>query len=188
MLIQDPVEIQIDLIEGEFLNKIKFMVAKGMTIAAIASALSLPQDVVSAASAHIEITKKGAEDPLASLDIVARTIYAEAAGESIEGKLAIASVIYNRARGNSRKVVDVILKPKQFSCWNSGNIPEEGSGQAWLDSMKVAEQLLGGNFTPTVKATHYFNPKKVSPSWAKDQPVVALIGNHKFLNIESVEV
>ena len=186
---QDSVEIQIDLIEGELLNKIKLMVAKGMTIAAIATALSLPQDVVQAATAHIDISKRDqSDDALASVDIVARTIYAEASGESFEGKLAVASVIYTRAGKNIRKVVDVILKPRQFSCWNDGNIPEEGSGQAWVDSVLVAEQLLSGKFKPTVKATHYYNPRKTSPKWARNQPVVAMIGSHKFLHIESEEV
>jgi N-acetylmuramoyl-L-alanine amidase len=187
---QDQVEVQIDLIEGELLNKIKSMIARGMTVAAIATALSLPQDVVQAATAHIEISKRDqSDDALASVDIVARTIYAEASGESIEGKLAVASVIYTRARSNDiNKIVDVILKPRQFSCWNDGNIPEEGSGQAWLDSVKIAEQLLSGKFKPTVKATHYYNPKKASPSWARNQHVVAMIGSHKFLHIESEEV
>jgi spore germination cell wall hydrolase CwlJ-like protein len=188
-MIQDLVEVQIDLVEGELLNKIKSMIAKGMTIAAIAAALSLPQDVVQAATAHIDISKRDqSDDALASVDIVARTIYAEASGETVEGKLAVASVIHTRAKGNVNKIVDVILKPRQFSCWNDGNIPEEGSGQAWLDSVLVAEQLLSGKFKPTVKATHYYNPKKASPSWARNQHVVAMIGNHKFLNIESVEV
>jgi spore germination cell wall hydrolase CwlJ-like protein len=188
-MIQDLVEVQIDLVEGELLNKIKSMIAKGMTIATIAAALSLPQDVVQAATAHIDISKRDqSDDALASVDIVARTIYAEASGETVEGKLAVASVIHTRAKGNVNKIVDVILKPRQFSCWNDGNIPEEGSGQAWLDSVLVAEQLLSGKFKPTVKATHYYNPRKASPKWARNQPVVAMIGSHKFLHIESEEV
>ena len=49
------------------------------------------------------------------------TIYCEAQGESLEGKTAVASVIYNRAGGDPNKLVGVCLKNKQFSEWNVGN-------------------------------------------------------------------
>ena len=52
------------------------------------------------------------------INCVARTIYAEAKGEKEEGQAAVASVIWNRAGGKCANLVDVVLKDKQFSCWN----------------------------------------------------------------------
>jgi len=52
------------------------------------------------------------------INCVARTIYAEAKGEGEKGQAAVASVIWNRAGGKCANLIDVVLKDKQFSCWN----------------------------------------------------------------------
>ena len=46
------------------------------------------------------------------------TIYHEARGESMYGKLAVASVIYNRSMKSGKSFGYECLKPEQFSCWN----------------------------------------------------------------------
>lgn len=49
------------------------------------------------------------------------TIYGEAAGEPMEGKLAVAHVIRNRMRFKYQSdgtVVGTVLKPFQFSMWS----------------------------------------------------------------------
>lgn len=54
----------------------------------------------------------------------AKTIWAEARGEPLEGQIAVANVILNRARQGGwwgDDVVKVCRKPKQFSCWNNGD-------------------------------------------------------------------
>lgn len=114
-------------------------------------------------------------------DVLARTIYAEAEGESYEGKKAVASVIYNRANGDVGKMTSVVKERKQFSCWNDGP-PPRGHGDAWNDSLKIAKELIGGNFVPTTKHTHYYNPSKVNPNWSKGV-AKERIGRHVFLTI-----
>ena len=32
--------------------------------------------------------------------------------------------------------------------------------------MNIASSIMEGTFAPTIKANHYFNPKKANPSWA----------------------
>lgn len=62
-------------------------------------------------------------------DILARTIYGEARGESISGQEAIASVILNRVAFAKRRgrywwgntIAGVCLAPWQFSCWNEND-------------------------------------------------------------------
>ena len=63
-------------------------------------------------------------------DILARTIYGEARGESISGQEAIASVILNRVAFAKRRgrywwgntIAGVCLAPWQFSCWNENDL------------------------------------------------------------------
>ena len=181
------IEETIDLMEAELLNKIFSLIAKGLSIAAIATTLAIPQDVVQAAVRKAPTQR--AVLSLSDVDKLARTIYAEAEGESYQGKLAVASVIYNRAKGDTTKMVRVVTARKQFSCWDA-RTPVQGKGQAWEDCLEIAQKMIDGSFQPSINANHYFNPKKCSPSWAyldkaktRPRPKVASIGNHVFLNI-----
>lgn len=121
------------------------------------------------------------DEQLTDKDKVARTIYAEARGESSEGKKAVASVIWNRAGGDVGKLAKVVTAPKQFSCWNSGT-PAAGSGAAWNECVRLAEDLVSGSFTPSGNWNHYFNPKLANPKWAKGKTGQD-IGNHRFLKL-----
>jgi spore germination cell wall hydrolase CwlJ-like protein len=126
------------------------------------------------------------------IDIVARTIYAEAQGESSVGKHAVASVIYNRAGGNPEKMEGVVTASDKkneyhaFSCWNSGT-PSQGKGSAWEESVKLAKQMFSGNFSPSIHSKFYYNPRKANPSWAyydktkKQRKPFKDIGLHRFL-------
>jgi len=58
-------------------------------------------------------------------DILARTLWGEARGESLAGQIAVAWTIRNRVNdGNAKSwwgegYTGVCQKPYQFSCWNS---------------------------------------------------------------------
>lgn len=127
-------------------------------------------------------------------NIIARTIYMEGAGESLNGKKAIASVIYTRGNGDINKMVGEILRSKQFSCWN--DLPrseltsmKRGKGKAWEDCLQIASSIMNGSFSPIIKANHYYNPHKANPSWAyvdrnKSIPrPFKKVDNHHFLFI-----
>lgn len=63
-------------------------------------------------------------DKLTDLQVVAATLWGEARGEGVEGMIAVAHVIANRARkggwwGSTPR--DVCLKKWQFSCWNEND-------------------------------------------------------------------
>lgn len=45
-------------------------------------------------------------------------MFREGNDQGEDGRKAIASVIYNRANKDRNKIVDVIKRPKAFSCWN----------------------------------------------------------------------
>jgi spore germination cell wall hydrolase CwlJ-like protein len=112
---------------------------------------------------------------------VALTIFGEAAGESIEGKRAVASVIWTRADGNPNALASVCKAPRQFSCWNDGAplVPDDApSRRAYVECVKIASAMATGAFTPTLRATHYHAGK--APKWAGSMRLVAVIGGHRF--------
>ena len=118
------------------------------------------------------------------------TVWQEARGEPFDGKVAVAEVILRRTKLKYRSdgsIASTCLRDRQFSGWN--NSDPNRIKAATLDSMDPGVQDCvkawteaadrGSNLVPG--ATHYFNAHIVSPPWAKDAEVVAVIGNHTFL-------
>jgi len=127
------------------------------------------------------------------LVIGAMTVLMEAEGESYEGKLAVAYTIRNRVVGED--LIGVVLKPWQFSCWNTdsptrrrvGQIVKEG-GKAWQEAVKATEAaFFATEVDPSHGATHYLNVNQVLkavgklPSWYDGNKITAVIGRHTFL-------
>jgi len=141
------------------------------------------------------------EDPndMSDLEILARTIHAEAGGESYEGKIAVGAVIANRAAAErfGDGIKGVILKKGQFSPWNSWTGYAKGEqGKEMLelraskDSYKAANDILTSNYTDkTDGATHYLNPDVSTPFWLDDMKNrkrgTVKIGDHLFGNADN---
>jgi spore germination cell wall hydrolase CwlJ-like protein len=128
-------------------------------------------------------------------DILARTLWGEARGESLAGQIAVAWTIRNRVNdGKARSwwgegYAGVCQKPYQFSCWNKNDpnfaylsgakmIPFRELAQAQI----AADQVMAGKVPdPTGGATHYYAttmPKP--PMWAKDAKKTLELGHHVF--------
>lgn len=133
------------------------------------------------------------------LNIIARTLWAEARGGGEAGMRGVASVIYNRGEGNIEKMIAAIKKPKQFSCWNAMTVEDWThfkekvyNGKEWDIANRIALEMLRGKFIPITPANHYYNPQKVRPSWAY-QPNGNLrpnddIGIHRFMKLDDPSV
>jgi hypothetical protein len=129
---------------------------------------------------------------LSDRDILAKTLQAEAGNQGVGGMLAAGSVIMNRAKssGYGGGVQDVILKPGQFSPWNSEtNYAGGAQGQDMInlapsrEAYQVADNLLSGNYKdPTSGATHFYNPDISNPSWGAEKQGGdwTRIGSHLF--------
>ena len=131
-----------------------------------------------------------------ALNVLARTLYAEARGEKERGMRAVASTIFNRAGGNPDKMVGVCFAEKQYSCWNDVKhgdaktykplIPNtvmdsNETKAAWELAKEISWELLSGNFTSTIgNLNSYYNPSKASPDWRKNLRDKERIGNHLF--------
>jgi spore germination cell wall hydrolase CwlJ-like protein len=127
------------------------------------------------------ITIKKGLSTLSDFDLIAQTLYYECAREPLAGKHAVASVILNR-KGEKGTWKGVILRPKQFSCWNRRKV---GYGKLPYNSDAVvceviARNLVESNFTATGPWTHYYNPSLCNPSWGPDMTSVKGIGHHRF--------
>jgi len=113
---------------------------------------------------------------------IALTIFWEAAGESLEGRMAVASVIWNRAGGEFAACKAVCEKPGAFSCWKRKNmkVPNDGlSRKVWRECRGIAERMADGEFKPTIAATHY-HYVGTTPYWAAGMKHLKTIGRHKF--------
>ena len=130
-------------------------------------------------------------------ELLARTLQAEAGNQGYDGMLAAGSVIMNRANatGYGDGMRGVILKPGQFSAWNSRKGPdgnpiyadgEQGQDMAAMrasdGAYKAADALIAGTYEDsTGGATHYYNPEYSQPKWGqKAGGDWKRIGDHVF--------
>lgn len=124
-------------------------------------------------------------------ELMAKTLMAEAGGEGLMGMLAAGAVINNRAKvgGYGDGINGVIMKPGQFSAWNS--VTGYAKGQGGLNMPKIrpsqaaykaTDALLSGDYEdPTGGATHYYNPAVANPKWGqRNGGDWQTIGNHIF--------
>lgn len=132
----------------------------------------------------------------AAVDVLARTVYGEARGESVRGKEAVAAVIVNRmrrarARGGywwGATIAEVCRRPFQFSCWNDDDpnraviAAVEPGNKTFEACLRIARRAVAGTLDdPTQGSTHY-HAKEVHPPWAYRRSPVAAIGSHLFYN------
>lgn len=128
-------------------------------------------------------------------DILARTLWGEARGETLAGQIAVAWTIRNRVNDGKDKswwgegYAGVCLAKYQFSCWNANDpnfpflsgtkqIPFRELAQARI----AADQVIDGKVPdPTGGATHYHaTAMKKAPAWASKAKQTVVIGGHVF--------
>lgn len=123
------------------------------------------------------------------IDILARTLWGEARGEGETGMAAVAAVIVNRARRPGwwgRSIVEVCLRPWQFSCWNTGDPNRDKLlrvgpiDNGFAAALRIARLASAGLLPdPTHGATHY-HAADIQPGWARGHEPCARIGRHVF--------
>lgn len=158
------------------------------------------------------MTDQEAIAQLATDQVLAITLYGEARGEPVEGRIAIASVIRNRVNtdiGKDQKpdwwgegYRGVCLAPAQFSCWSP-----KGGGQRNYDEVMavvrsavngaalgpvmrecawLAMGIISGDLIDRVNgATHYLTAdlfRLNPPAWTKGKVPVVRVSAHLFFN------
>lgn len=137
---------------------------------------------------------------LTPLETLALTVYGEARGERIEGKVAVACTVRNRVKSErwGKDYKRVCLAPWQFSCWR-----EEGGPTNYGTVILGARDVKRGSPTPILKeclwtaegvlighllditrgATHYMTRElweSKPPKWAIGRTPLIGIGAHVF--------
>ena len=117
-------------------------------------------------------------------DCLASAVYFEARGEPIEGQLAVAEVVLNRAASGKypRDICGVVEQPWQFSFVNAtGRIPNANrASEAWKKSVAIA-QIARNELADSLPAdVLWYHADYVAPSWGKRLNKQTKIGLHIF--------
>jgi spore germination cell wall hydrolase CwlJ-like protein len=114
---------------------------------------------------------------------IAVAVYHEARGENLEGQLAVAKVIMNRAASGRYPTswCGVVKQPWQFSFVRQGRFPSVDQGSAaWRKALGVT-RLAVANAVQSVPAdTLWYHADYVAPSWGRRLTRVDKIGAHIF--------
>ena len=120
-------------------------------------------------------------------------IWGEARGESIEGKVGVAWVVKNRVEVKPRIHRDwkeVILKRKQFSCFNDGDpnldkileqyVPLRVLDPVWRLCRFLAHGVIYNWVEDNTKGANHYCVIGTDPYWAEGVEPVAVIDSHEF--------
>lgn len=110
------------------------------------------------------------------LEALQRVVYAEARGESDEGKLAVAYVVVNRHNKSGKTIEYEATKKSQFNVWE-GEMKEKEAAKKCKTKAQAA--IDGSEEDPSNGAT-FFCTLDINPDWAEGKETCAEIGNHKF--------
>jgi cell wall hydrolase len=138
--------------------------------------------------------KKKPRRRMTNREALALTIWGEARGEPIEGKVGVAMVMRNRLRAAYRgatSYVAVCTAHAQFSAWTQeaakiateAALLSEGRCDLVLKlCLEVADATIAGKLADnTGGANHYYATTIEAPDWAAGLPTVQL-GNQVFLS------
>ena len=116
---------------------------------------------------------------------IAVAVYHEARGETLDGQLAVARVIMNRAKSGKypSSWCGVVKQPWQFSFVNprSGQYPVVDQGSAsWRKALGIT-RLAIANAVPSVgEDVLWYHATYVAPSWGRRLTFAQRIGTHIF--------
>ena len=116
---------------------------------------------------------------------IATAVYHEARGESLEGQLAVAKVIMNRAASGKYPAswCGVVRQPWQFSFVNprTGYMPSvDLASAAWRKALGVTRLAVANAVSSVPSDCLWYHADYVAPSWGRRLTRVEKIGAHIF--------
>ena len=112
---------------------------------------------------------------------LASAIYFEAKGEPLDGQLAVARVILNRAQSGrfASTTCGVVFQRGQFSFVRGGSMPAIAhTSSNWRTAVAIAKIAQDDLWESTTDDALYFHARRVAPGWRMAR--VGAIGNHVF--------
>ena len=114
---------------------------------------------------------------------LATAVYFESMGESLEGQLAVAQVVINRADSGRYPTnwCAVVKQKAQFSFVRGGQFPRiDAAGQAWRKAQAIARIAAGKMAQVLPNDVLWYHADYVAPSWGRRLARVEKIGAHIF--------
>lgn len=155
-----------------------------VTFTAIASPTAVDTATASIAFASLGAAVAAQAIPGAldrELECLAGATYFESKGEPLEGQLAVAEVILNRATSGRfpGSVCGVVHQRGQFSFVRGGKMPAiNRTGRAWREAVAVAQIAQDELWESSASDALFFHARRVSPGWRLKR--VGTVGNHVF--------
>lgn len=117
------------------------------------------------------------------LHCLAATIYFESRGEPLDGQLAVAHTVINRA-SDSRfpsSYCGVVYQRAQFSFVKGGRMPRiRTKSTAWKNARAIARIAHRGLWENDAKDSLYFHANYVRPKWSHRKVALTTIKTHIF--------
>jgi spore germination cell wall hydrolase CwlJ-like protein len=114
---------------------------------------------------------------------LATAVYFESMGESLEGQLAVAQVVINRAKSGQypSSLCGVVKQKAQFSFVRAGQFPRIDAGcEAWRKAQAIA-RIATAKMAEVIPAdVLWYHADYVAPSWGRRLARVDKIGAHIF--------
>ena len=111
-------------------------------------------------------------------NVVIDTIVYEASNQSFEGQVAVASVIKTRMAQRRRTAEQIVLQPKQFSCWVNGKPIQ--SRTITEKERAIAERAW--EKAEVWQYNHYAH-YKINNYWTRQAKSSVRIGDHIFYEL-----
>jgi len=114
---------------------------------------------------------------------LAKTVYFEARGESLEGQLAVAEVVLNRTASGlyPATICGVVTQPSQFSFIRGGQFPSVRlSDECWHKALAIADVARKRLVRQTSPNVLWYHASYVAPRWGKRLTRYSQIGTHIF--------
>lgn len=143
------------------------------------AALPRPRTLPELVRAYAETATDDAQQ-----DCLASAVYFEARGEPVEGQLAVAEVVLNRAASGRYPdtICEVVEQPWQFSFVNAtGRIPNANrASEAWRQAVAVAQIAQRGASRLLPQDVLWYHADYVRPGWGRRLARSTKIGLHIF--------
>ncbi len=130
------------------------------------------------------VAKVDAPDDLSEqMRCLAGAVYFESRGEALDGQLAVAQVVINRAEDNRwpASYCGVVYQRAQFSFVRNGRMPRiRTNSAAWERAKSIALIAHEGLWNSEAGDAVYFHANYVRPSWSRRKTRTAQIDTHIF--------
>lgn len=156
-------------------------VTQSLDSAKKANAFSPDTDAQATSLAALVDAQGEPEELEGDMKCLAGAVYFESKGESLEGQLAVARVIINRAKSGrfASSLCGVVYQPSQFSFVRGGGMPPvRTESRSWREAVAIAQIAANDSWDSRAEGALFFHARRVSPGWGKAR--LASIDNHIF--------